>query len=114
MLGVEESRSRKKKKNQIIVIVMMSVPRRRICAVKPLRKEGILYVPCKNEKRMRMFQENRVRLVSGKAFYIEHAVRCRCPLAQALGPPTALASRLARLPDSFSARLCLLTRRDAR
>jgi hypothetical protein len=43
---------------------------------KPLWKEGILYVPCKNEKRRRMFQAYHVRLVPWEAFYIEHAIRC--------------------------------------
>ena len=75
---------------------------------KPLRKEGILYVPCKNEKRMRMFQENRVRLVSGKAFYIEHAVRCRSRNAGS----TALAPW--RPGSQILGQTALLTQRDAR
>jgi hypothetical protein len=39
----------RKRKTRIIVIVMKSVQTRRMCR-KPLWKEGILYVPCKNEK----------------------------------------------------------------
>lgn len=41
-----------------------------------LRKEGILYVPCK-KKRKRMFQANHVRLRLLESLYIEHAARCR-------------------------------------
>jgi hypothetical protein len=45
-------------------------------------ERSLLYVPCKNEKRMRMLRANHVRLVSWKAFYIEHAVRYRLALVE--------------------------------
>lgn len=76
-----DSQSREKKENRIIVIV------NDVCPEAPnvpetAMERSILYVPCKNEKRMRMLRANHVRLVSWKAFYIEHAVRYRLALVE--------------------------------
>jgi hypothetical protein len=76
------TRSREKKENRIIVIVNDDVCPEAPNVPETAMERSILYVPCKNEKRMRMLRANHVRLVSWKAFYIEHAVRYRLALVE--------------------------------